>query len=62
MILFNLEKLQTIKSITINGRVITIAAIIIEKEEENDWVKSTNDIFEINKIVLLIVIIERQIL
>ena len=33
------------------GRVITRAAIIIEKEEENAWVKSPNDIYDINKMI-----------
>ena len=49
--LFNLVKLQIIKSITIKGRVTTKIAIIIEKEEENATVKSSNDIYGINKMI-----------
>ena len=33
------------------GRVITREAIIIEKEEENAWLKSPNDIYDINKMI-----------
>ena len=33
------------------GRETTRTAIIIEKEEENAYVKSSNDIYDINKMI-----------
>ena len=42
---------------TIRGRVIIKIAIIIEKEEENEWIKSPKEIYEINKWFLPIAII-----
>ena len=33
------------------GRVTNKAVIIIEKEEENAWVKSPNDIYAINQMI-----------
>ena len=48
--LFNLEKLQIIKSITIKGKVTTKTTIIIEKDEVNVSVKSSNEIYVLKKI------------